>query len=106
MEENEANPEPLSVTIDGGSLVGTESVASPHSPVSHGNEELSDEAGEISSERETAACANDDAMQAEFDSMRQVLLTHATHPLLDEEKREGGRQRGRGWHKGAGRFVP
>ena len=37
--------------------------------------------------------------------MRQVLLTHATHPLLDEEKREGGRQRGRGWHKESGRFV-
>ena len=31
---------------------------------------------------------NDEAMQAEFDSMRQVLLTHAAHPLLNEELRE------------------
>jgi len=108
-EENEANPEPPSVTIDGDSIAGNESVRSVRwkhsaefesdaatlSPASHGDEQLSDEAGENLSEQETASCANDDAMQAEFDSMRQVLLTHAIHPLLDEELREeaGGRQR-------------
>ncbi len=101
-EENGANPEPPAVTIGDDSLVGNESVrsvpwkhtaefesvASPHSPVSHGNEELSDEADATSSEQETASCANDDAMQAEFESLRPVLVTHAAHPLLDEELRE------------------
>ena len=101
-EENGANPEPHSVTIDGVSLVGTESVrsvslkhsdeiesvASPHSPASHGSEVLSDAAVEHSSDQEAASCVNDDAMQAEFDSMRQVLLTHATHMLLEVELRE------------------
>lgn len=86
--ENGTNPESLSVTIDGGSLVGTESVASSHSPVSAGNEELSDEADATSSEQETTSSANDDAMQAEFESLRPVLVTHAAHPLLDEELRE------------------
>ena len=86
--ENGTNPEPPAITIDDDSLVGTESVASSHSPVSHGNEELSDEADATSSEHETASCANDDAMQAEFESLRQVLVTHAAHPLLDEELRE------------------
>ena len=101
-EENGANPEPHSVTIDGVSLVGTESVrsvslkhsdeiesvASPHSPVSRGNEELSVEVEATSFEQEFASCANDDAMQTEFESLRQVLVTHAAHPLLDEELRE------------------
>ena len=87
-EENGANSEPPAVTIDGGSLVGTESVASSHSPLSDGNEDLRDEADATSSEQETAFCANDDAMQAEFDSLRPVLVTHAAHPLLSEEMRE------------------
>ena len=101
-EENGAAPELPPVTIDGDSPVGgesvhsvslthgdeIESVASPHSPVSHGDEQLNDETGETSSEQATAACVHDEAMQAEFDSMRQVLLTHAIPPLLDEELRE------------------
>ncbi len=36
----------------------------------------------------SAACWNDDAMRSEFELMRQVLHTHATHLLLDEELRE------------------
>ena len=37
---------------------------------------------------EATSCANDEEMQAEFDSMQQVLFTHTTHPLLNEELRE------------------
>ena len=37
---------------------------------------------------EATSCANDEEIQAEFDSMQQVLITHATHPLLNEELRE------------------
>ncbi len=105
--ENGANPELAPVRIDSDSLVGSESVRSDSlkrsdeiesvaatlSPAFHGGEQLSDAAGETSSEQETTSCVHDEAMQAEFDSMRQVLQTHATHPLLDEELREGGRQR-------------
>ncbi len=86
--ENGTNPEPPAVTIGGDSHVGTESVASSHSPVSDGNKELSDEADATSSEQETASCANDDGMQAEFESLRQVLFTYAAHPLLNKELRE------------------
>ena len=95
-EENRAAPELCPVTSDGDSFVGSESVrwvpsnhnaefqpiASPHSHVPSGGEELSAEVFENLSEQAAASCANDDAMQAEFDSMRQVLLTHATHPSL------------------------
>ncbi len=101
-EENGAAPELPSATIDGDSLVGSESVrrvpsnlnaefqpvASPHSPVPSGGEELNDEAGANRSEPETVSCANDAAMQAEFEALRQVLFTHASHPLLVEELRE------------------
>ena len=101
-EENGAAPELPPVTIDGDSMAGNESVrsvplqhsaefesvAATHSPASHGDEQLSDEAGETSSEQATAACVHDEAMLVEFDSMRQVLLTHDIHPLLDEELRE------------------
>lgn len=101
-EKNGVANELLPVTIGGDSFVGSqsvrsvsskpsdevESVASPHSPASHGDEQLSDVAGENSSKLEPASCVNDEAMQAEFDAMRQVLLAHATHPLLDEELRE------------------
>ena len=74
-EENGAANELPPVTIDGDSIAGTESVhsvplnrsaefesvAATLSPALHGDEQLSDEAGENSSKHETASCANDDA---------------------------------------------
>lgn len=53
--------------------------------------ELPNERDEIDSDPpdlNTASCSSDDSMQQEFESLRQVRQTHATHPLLDEELRE------------------
>ena len=65
-----------------------EPAASADSPVPPRREEPTDETGVTSSEHEAASCAFDDVMHAEFESMREVLITHTAHPSLDEELRE------------------
>ena len=63
------------------SLAASKAVAPAHSPVPPSDEELNDGAGAAPPEDETVS----DAMQAEFAGLCQVLESHPSHQLLDEE---------------------
>lgn len=67
------------------SLAASKAVAPAHSPVPSSDEELNDEAGTAPPEDETESVAADDAMQAEFTGLCQVLEQHPSHQSLDEE---------------------